>query len=192
MTNFIQDFMSDIGPQAVAHSANILGVDYEKISAVLPLVASLLLCGLKRQKDDHGGMDRIDHILNRYGEDHILEDLPSFFADRAIDHHVNSSLGGILGQSGLTAEKMLAVKFDLDRITTGRMITMVAPVILGYLSRNRRQSGIGLSGISAILDREADSALLDDLSSAFVRDRRHAANTTVLAELLKGLTSANR
>ena len=191
MTNFIQDFMSDIVPQAALQIADIIGVDHQKIRGILPLVVPLLLGDLKLQKDEHG-VDRLDHILNKYGGDHIFDDLPTFLSLKAGDPCENSSLGGLLDQFGPKTEKMLAVKFDLDTITTRRIIHMLAPVILGFLSRQRRQSGIGLSGISAILDREADSALLDDLCSSYLRDQRHAANTTVLAELLKGLTSANR
>ena len=192
MTNFNQDFMSDIGPRAASFTADILDVDRQMVSAILSQLVPLLLSGLKRQRDDHGGMDRIDHILNQYGGDHIFDDLSTFLSKKAAGQYVNTSPGGLLGRFGPKAETMLALKFDLDRTTVARVIHMNAPVILGFLSQKRRRSGIGLSGISAILDRDADSALLDDLFSSFLRDQRHAANTTVLAELLKGLTSPNR
>jgi hypothetical protein len=191
MTHFIQHFMAEIGTQAAEHSADVLGIDRLLVLEVLPQVVPILLCGLKRQKDAHGGMDRIDHILNKYGRDHIFENLPAFLTQRACDQSVTSSLGGLLGNSGLEVDRMLSLKYKLDNNVASRIIPMLAPVVLGYLSRERRQSGIGLSGISAILDREAESGLLDDISASFLRDNRHALHSDMLAELLKGLTAAS-
>jgi hypothetical protein len=69
---------------------------------------------------------------------------------------------------------------------------MLAPVILGFLSFQRKQSGVGLCGISAIIDQEGDSQLLDDIPGSFLANQqRSAENSQVLAELLKGLTSAH-
>ena len=183
--------MAEIGTQAAEHTADILGVGRLLLIDALPQVVPLLLSGLKRQKDAHGGMDWIDHILNKHGSDHIFGELPTFLIQRACDHSVTSSLGGLLGNSGLEADQMLSSRYKLDINVASRIVPMLAPVVLGFLSRERRRSCIGLSGISAILDRDAENGLLDDVSSSFLEDKRHAAHSDMLVELLKGLTAAN-
>ncbi len=35
----------------------------------------MILGGLKKQKDNHGGEERVDHILNKYGSSSVLDDI---------------------------------------------------------------------------------------------------------------------
>lgn len=41
---------------------------------------------------------------------------------------------------------------------------MLAPVILGFLTKKRDQEGMGSSGISALLDQDGDGSVLDDVA----------------------------
>ena len=191
MKTFIQELISYLGPEADKHLANAIGVDSTIFQEAFPLVGLLVLSGLKRQKSEHGGMDRVDHILNRYGSDRIFQDLDSFIGRKISEANFDSSLGGLLGGSGPQAADLMSRRFDLENDVADRFIPLLAPIVLGYLSHLRRQSGVGLCGISALLDQHGDDELLDDIPGSFLKNEDHAAvNSSLLAELLKGLTVA--
>lgn len=42
---------------------------------LIPRLAQLIISGLKKQKDERGGVDRVDHILNKYGDLSVLDNI---------------------------------------------------------------------------------------------------------------------
>lgn len=69
MSDFISEFMKMMGPEVSKQLSSNLNIDSKTAQQIIPQVAPLILSGLKRQKDEHGGEARVDHILNKYGRD---------------------------------------------------------------------------------------------------------------------------
>ena len=192
MKDFSDEMLSYLGPDAVRLLSDTIGVDRLMIEDLTPPVVQLVFSGLERQKSEHEGMDRVDHILNKHGSAKILKDLQTFLTQKLSAQNLDSSLGGLLGAGGRQAAQLFSHRFNLDSAVAGRIIPILAPVVLGFLSHQRRQIGIGLCGISAILDAGGDSKLLDDIPGSFLADQqRSVENSEVLAELLKNLSSAS-
>ena len=128
MSNFLEDFMGNLGGDVAKKMAANLDIDPNTISAMIPQVAPLILGGLKRQKDNFGGEQRIDHILNKYGSASVLDNLGDLFSAKAGDSSADPRLGGLLGDSGVQAANMLSNQFNLKTDTANQFITMLAPV----------------------------------------------------------------
>ena len=73
---------------------------------------------------------------------------PIAFANKAKDESVDPRLGGLLGDSGIQATNMIADKFKLDAGSATKLIPMLAPIILGALTRKRDAGGAGSSARS--------------------------------------------
>ncbi len=164
MSNFIDELMGSIGGEVSKGMASQLGLNANDVSKMIPAVAPLILGGLKRQSQNHGGQERVDHILNKYGSADVLNDLGGLFRQKSQNDGVDASLGGLLGQSGFDATNLLTKQFNLDSNTASRIIPMLAPVILGFLTNKRDAGGAGSSGISALLDQDGDGNILDDVA----------------------------
>jgi hypothetical protein len=50
-----------------------------------------------------------------------------------------------------------------------RIIPMLAPIILGFLTRQRDAGGIGSQGIAALIDQNGDGNILDDVAGFLMR-----------------------
>ena len=124
----------------------------------------MILGGLKRQMETRGGPDRLDHILNKYGSADVLGRIEEEMSVRANQASPDPQLGGLLGESGIQASQMIGQRFGLDPQKAMSLIPMLAPLILGALSRKRDQSGAGLDGIAALIDRDGDGSILDDIA----------------------------
>lgn len=163
MANLIDEFMDSLGGEVSKQISSNLGLDKNTVSNLIPQVAPLILGGLKRQMTDKGGAPRVDHILNKYGNASVLDNLSDLFSERAKDENPDPNLGGLLENAGNEAVSQLSNNFNLDTGTLAKFIPMLAPVILGFLTKKRDQDGLGSSGLSALLDQDGDGSILDDV-----------------------------
>ncbi|MEZ5305303.1 MAG: DUF937 domain-containing protein [Verrucomicrobiales bacterium] len=172
--NFLDDLMKNLGPQASNAVASRLGIPEDKVQGAMAQVAPMVLGGLKRQMES-GGPERVDHILNKYGDPGAVEDVDAAVArvDAAGDH--DPDLGGLLGGNGEVATQQFADKLGLDGGMAKKLIPMLAPIILGAITKKRDQGfgdasgapeapGEGIGGIVSMLDRDGDGSVLDDVA----------------------------
>jgi hypothetical protein len=169
MNNIMEEFLSSLGPEVSDQLSTNLGIDRNAAQQMLPEIAPMILGGLKRQKDNYGGQERVDHILNKYGNADVLDDIGDFFSSQVEQQDADPRLGGLLGDSGMQATNMLSKQFNLDGSTAMKIIPMLAPIILGFLTKTRDRGGAGSSGISAMLDRDGDGSILDDVAEMFLQ-----------------------
>lgn len=163
-SSLIDQIMSMVGPEVTNQLSSNLNVDQKTAQSILPQVAPLILGGLKRQMETHGGADRANHILNKYGDESVLDNIAGLFSNKAQDTSPDPRLGGLLGDSGVQASNMLSQQFNLDKDTAMKLIPMLAPIILGALSRMRNQKGVGAQGIASLIDQNGDGQILDDVA----------------------------
>jgi hypothetical protein len=169
MNNIMKEFLSSLGPEVSGQLSANLGIEKSAVQQMLPEIAPMILGGLKRQKDNYGGQERVDHILDKYGNADVLDDIGDFFSSQVQNQDADPRLGGLLGDSGMQATNMLSKQFNLDGSTAMKIIPMLAPIILGFLTKTRDQGGAGSSGISAMLDRDGDGSILDDVAEIFLQ-----------------------
>ena len=195
MANFMEEFMSYLGPEVSDQLSANLGIEKNAAQQILPQIAPMILGGLKRQKDNYGGEARVDHILNKYGSADVLDNIGDFFSSQVQNQDADPRLGGLLGDSGVQATNMLSKQFNLDGNTAMKIIPMLAPIILGFLTQKRDQAGAGSTGIAAILDRDGDGSILDDIAGFFLQGstgRSRAGGGGLLGGLLGSLLGRKR
>jgi len=195
MGTFIDDFVGSLGGDVSKEVSSSLGINPETVMQMLPAVAPLILGGLKKQKDEHGGADRVDHILNKYGSASVLDNLGDLFSSKAKDKNPDPNLGGLLGNSGGEAANLISKQFNLDGGTAMKLIPMLAPVILGFLTKQRDEGGKGSSGISALLDQDGDGSVLDDVAGFLMQGlggSSQKSSGNLLGGLLGGLFGGNK
>lgn len=190
--NIIEELMGSMGPDISSQLAKSLNIDQNTAAAMIPQVAPLILGGLKRQKDNHGGAARVDHILNKYGSASVLGDLAGLFSQGAQNNAPDPRLGGLLGDSGVQASNMLANNFKMDNNTAMKIIPMLAPVILGFLSKKRDSDGAGSDGIASLLDQDGDGSILDDVAGFLLSGGGRQRGGGLLGSILGGLFGGKR
>ena len=185
----MEEFMSSLGPEVSDQLSANLGIEKNAVQEMLPQIAPMILGGLKRQKDNYGGQERVDHILDKYGSADVLDNIGDFFSSQVQNQSADPRLGGLLGDSGVQATNALSKQFNLDGSTAMKIIPMLAPIILGFLSKTRDQGGAGSTGIASILDRDGDGSILDDVAEMFLQGSSGRSRTGS-GGLLSGLLSS--
>ena len=191
MAGFIDEFLKSYGPEVTKQMSRNFNVDQGTVQKLIPQIAPLILAGLKRQKDTRGGDERVDHILNKYGDASVLNNIKDLVSTKAHAQDVDPNLGGLLGDAGgLQAAQALAKRMNIDPSTIMKMIPALAPLVLGALSRKRDSGGQGISGVGALLDADGDGSILDDVAGFLLKGggATQKKGGGLLGSLLGGLT----
>ena len=168
MSSLIEDLLKTHGVEVGELVSNQFNVPVEKATGLLPAVAPLILGGLQRQAKEKGGAERVDHILDKHADDSILDNLGSFFSKKAEEpaEKTDPGLGGLLGGAGQQATDLIGDQLGISKDKAMQIIPMIAPIILGFLLKQRNQAGGGAEGqnvLMGILDRDGDGSILDDV-----------------------------
>jgi len=191
MANFIDEFMNNYGPEVSRQMSSNFNVDQGTVQKLIPQLAPLIISGLKRQKDDRGGEERVNHILNKYGDSSVLDNIKDLISSKAGDTAADANLGGLLGTGGGNlAAQTLGRQMNLDPSLIQRMIPALAPLILGALSKKRDTSSSGISGIGSMLDADGDGSIIDDVAGFLLKGGTTATRPKgkgILGSLLGGI-----
>lgn len=155
---FLDDLYQEHGASVQQRVSTELGIPPEKAARALPTVAPIILAGLKREMDKAGpaGVESRIQDMNNNG---IPDD---------------EEVGGLLAGKGKEASALMATQLGISGDAAAKLIPMLAPIIIGMLMKKgggatggaagTGGAGGGLGGIAAILDRNGDGSILDDLA----------------------------
>ena len=165
MASLIDNLLEKLGPNVTNILSEKLGIGGDKAGGLLKSVIPMILGGLKRQSDNHGGADRVNHILDKYGQADQLDNVDSALGSALdADDDVDPDLGGLLGGQGESAAGAIASQLGIDADKARKIIPSLAPAILGGLSKARDESGEGINGLMGMLDKDGDGGILDDIT----------------------------
>lgn len=177
MSDLISDLLNSLGGnQTTEKIGSSLNIDPNIIQQAIPIIAPMILGGLKRQSENNGGQERVDHILNKYGNPDVLNDVDGMINDNLKKDNFDSNLGGLLGNSGSQITDVLTKKFNLDSGTAAKIIPLVAPLILGYLTKSRDTNPQGSQGFASFLDQNGDGSVVDDVIGFFSNQKQSNQN----------------
>ena len=192
MPNLVEEFIGSLGPEVTKKMSSTTNIDQGTLQQLLPVLTPMILGGLKKQKDERGGQDRVDHILNKYGNPSALDNIEDLFKQKLNDNSTEPNLGGLLGNAGTEATNMLTNNFKIDSNMASKLIPMLAPIVLGFLTK-KRDSGTGSSGLAGLLDQDGDGSVLDDVAGLFLGGLGGSSNKgNPLSDLLGGLLGGKR
>jgi hypothetical protein len=192
VANFIDEFMKNYGSEVTTQLSSNLNIDQGTVQKLIPQLAPLILSGLKKQKDTQGGDARVDHILNKYGDSSVLNNIKDLVSSKVNAPAADANLGGLLGDNGgVQAAQTLAKSLNIDASTIIKMIPALAPLILGALSKTRDTNDAGISGVGSLLDADGDGSILDDVAGFLLKggssQQTSTAGKGVLGSLLGNL-----
>ncbi|MBL9153697.1 MAG: DUF937 domain-containing protein [Verrucomicrobiales bacterium] len=174
MSSIVEQLIQTHGAQVAEQISSRLGIPAEKAAGVLPAVAPLILGGLQRQAREPGGEAKVEEIVDSQGDAGILDDVSGFFARQtaavgATGELGLGSLGGLLGGAGAAGPlvETIAEKVGISKEKAGEIIPLLAPLVMGFLVKQKASAGTGGAGgslLTSLLDRDGDGSILDDVA----------------------------
>jgi hypothetical protein len=180
MSSLVEGILGQLGPSGMAQIAASLGTDQKATEGAVAAAIPAILAGMANNTSQPSGAASLASAL----DDHN----PSIFG----------ALGGLLGGGGdgakilghvlggrqSSVEQNLAQQSGLDLGVIMKLLPVLAPLVMGYLSKQKQDQGLdagglgsilgqerqqaersqpGLGGLASILDGDGDGSIVDDI-----------------------------
>lgn len=134
-----------------------LGVDDSVASKAIAGALPMVLGGLARNAQQQGGADALLGALDRDHDGSVLDDVAGFLGKRP-DRQDDGILGHVFGNRRSAVESTLGQASGLGGAKAGQLMAMLAPLVMGALSKQRQSQGLDASGLAAMLGQEQQRA----------------------------------
>lgn len=136
------------GNQVAEKAENKFGVSKTQILALLVVAAPLVISYLRNKSKDANEAEALNNALNKDHDGSILDD-PSQ-ADARQDEG-NSILSHIFGGDKGAVENNLSQTSGISIDKIGPILAMLAPVIMGYIGKQKQENNVGAGGLGDLL-----------------------------------------
>jgi hypothetical protein len=187
MSGLLELLNSSLGEQMIKGVAQETGHPEDKTADVLAMGMPVLLGAMKRNAATPEGAQGLMELLSSNDTGSVLDDLGGFFGggvDESVKTQGAGFLGDLLGNKQTEVENALSQRSGLDPSAIASMLKIGAPILLGFLARQRAQANVADSGglnsmlggmlsgqtsqnqdlITSLIDADGDGSVLDDIS----------------------------
>jgi len=145
MSSILDLLGSQLDASTLARLGNQVGATPEQTQAAVSAALPALLGQLQRNSSTPQGAAALGAALDRDHDGSILDDLGSLLGGGPSSSHVRS-LDHIFGNRRGSVEDAVASRSGLDRGQVMQLLAMLAPLVLGALSRARQRGGAASGG----------------------------------------------
>ncbi|SFJ00707.1 hypothetical protein SAMN05421638_1804 [Kaistella treverensis] len=132
------------GTQVAAQAENKFGIDKNQVIALLAVSAPLVISYLrKKSQEDDQEAEALNSALEKDHDGSILNN-PAQATDR--QQEGNSILDHIFGGQKDQVENQLSQKTGISMDKIGPILGMLAPLIMGYIGKQKQSNGVSSGG----------------------------------------------
>ena len=201
----LQDLLGqEQGTQAVDQISQNVGADSSLVNSAIQLALPTLLNGLANNASTPDGAESLNNTLEQHHDGSILDNLgglaSSIFgggqqgaASPAVD--AGGILTHILGNSQGQVAEQVSSQTGLGTGQVAQILMMLAPIVMGYLGRQKLEQGIGADGIGGLLGggqaqgQSAGNSVLNMASNALDRNHDGSAVDDIASMAFKYFTN---
>lgn len=198
MASPLEDLLGRLSGDQVARLSAALGTDRKSTEQAVGSAVPMLFSALAARANRPEGAQALAGALDRDHDGSVLDDVAGFFTG-AGPGPGQAILGHVLGGQQAAAEAHISRASGLDSGAAGRLLAMLAPLVMGSLGRVKRSQGLDPSALSDLLGQERRQAaaaapaelgglmqLLDADGDGSVIDDAAKLGSRLLSGFLKG------
>ncbi|NJB69742.1 hypothetical protein GGR42_000204 [Saonia flava] len=187
MSGLLDLLSSPMGKQLIQGVAGQTGQPENKTADVLSMAMPLLMGAMKRNASSPQGAEGLMNALSSKHDGSILDNLGGLFGggvDQSVMDDGAGILGHVFGNKQVNVENALSQKSGLDAGSIANILKIAAPIVMGFLGRQKAQSNVSdanglntllgsvLGGqpqenqslIERLIDADGDGSVLDDVA----------------------------
>ena len=152
------DLLSQVaGGDSLRQMSQSLGTDEQATGKAVSSALPMLLAALTRNASSGSGAKSLFSALEKDHDGSILDDIGSFLGGDQSGPG-EGILKHVLGGKRSTVENAVSQSSGLDVGSVSKLLTMLAPLVMGSLGRVRQQEGLDTDGMTSLLQSEIKSA----------------------------------
>lgn len=180
MSGLLDGLVEQLGAGGAGQLAKTLGVDDSAMGGLMSAALPAILGGLANNAQKPEGAAALSAALDQH-DGSVFDNLGSLLGGGGDGSKI---LGHVLGNRQGAVEQQLAGSTGMDLSVITKLLPMLAPLVMGYLSKQKKdnaldQAGLGsmlsserkaveakqpgLGGLASILDANNDGSVMDDV-----------------------------
>ena len=193
MATLMNAILGQFDADSLNHICDLLGSNPQTTGNAIAAAVPLLLSALSRNASSPDGRDSLYNALSNDHDGGILDNLMGFLGGGAQQQGDGEGiLGHVFGGSQNGVMNALSKATGMDASNVGRLLVMLAPVVMGFLGRTRQQQGLGPSSLAGLLGGETEYAQqaqpgLMSTISRFLDQNGNGSAVDELSSILGGL-----
>lgn len=181
MADILSGILSQLGSGGLSQIASAIGADEGKAGDAVAMALPALLGGMAKNAQSPDGAQALAGALDNHDEG-IFGQLTDLLGNQ----DGSKILGHVLGNKTEATQQRIAGGSGLDLGSVAKLLPMLAPLVMGYLGKQKKEQNLGasdlagalqnerknteakapgLGGLAAILDTDGDGLDLDDVKN---------------------------
>ena len=181
------------GNQAVDQISQMLGSNQTATNSAIQMALPMILSGLANQASTPQGAESLNKAIEQDHSGGLLDNLMGYLGGGMSQPQETSRqtdgigiLGHIFGQKQGAVAQEVSKNTGLDVGQVAKLLITLAPIVMGYLGKQKQEQNLGADGLSSMLqnqqqqmqssgnpmmdmvsgmlDRDGDGSAMDDLA----------------------------
>lgn len=136
------------GNQVAEQAESKFGISKNQIIALLAIATPLVISYLRNKSQDANEAEALNTALDKDHDGSILDDTSQL--DNRQDEG-GSILSHVFGNQKNTVENQLSQNTGISIDKIGPILAMLAPLIMGYIGKEKQQNNVGAGGLGDLL-----------------------------------------
>lgn len=151
---------SALGQTIVQNVAGQLGVDQKQASSAVSIAIPAILAGMNRNVQSQDGAVSLNNALESKHDGSLLDNLAGMLQGRPSELQADGDgiLGHVFGSKRAEVEQGISKKSGVSMSKIGPLLAMLAPVVMAYLGKQKRQTNTDAGGLGDLLGQLAGGA----------------------------------
>ncbi len=151
--SILEMLSQQLGSSAIKQISQQLGTDPSTASKAVAGALPMIVSALARNASKPGGADALHKALEKDHDGSVLDNIGSLLGGSQ-GGAGNAILRHVLGGQRNTVESGLGRATGLSAGSTGQLLSMLAPLVMGALGKQQRQGGLDSGGLADLLGGE--------------------------------------
>ncbi len=159
--DLIDLLQSQLSGNVLDQLSNQIGGQKEETEVATSGIISMLTAALAKNAATPGGASALANALDSDHDGSILDNIGDLLGGNMNNNRAANGAGilkHVLGGNQGNAIDAISKMSGLSGDKTGNLMTMLAPIVLGMLGKQKRQNNMDQSGLSDMLSRSVKSA----------------------------------
>ncbi|MEM6455956.1 MAG: DUF937 domain-containing protein [Acidobacteriota bacterium] len=157
--SIVNMLMQSLGDDAVQQLGSQIGADSQATRTAIQGAVPMLLGAMAKNAGSQQGAQSLLSALDRDHDGSILDDVAGFVGQGGDGGGAGAGiLRHVLGGQQGAVEQGLAQVSGLNGGQAGQLMSMLAPMVMGAIGRQKTAAGVGADQLGALLTGEANQA----------------------------------
>jgi len=153
LSSIVEILMQQLAGSASSDIGKSLGANEQTTQTAIAAALPLLLGAFARNSDSTQGAEALHGALAKDHDGSVLDNLAGYLGAPNLDDG-SGIVRHAFGDRQAAVERGVSKASGLDMANAAKLLTVLAPVVMGMIGRNQRQQGLDSAGLAELLGGE--------------------------------------